>query len=349
MPFLRNSWYVAALSGEVSDQPLARTLLNEPIVLFRRSDGRAVALEDRCPHRFVPLSRGQVRGDVIACGYHGLRFDATGACVANPHGDKTIPRNARVAARPVVERAGFVWIWMGEPARADAAQVPAYPFLETPGTWAAVYGRLHVKANYLLVLDNLLDLSHVEFLHPLLSQAEGVDAHRTEFRAEGDVVIANRWKPNSLIHGLAKFLWTSPAPRGDARANMRWSAPAVLHFDLGVTEVGGKPEDGVCIPNAHVMTPETELTSHYFWAVARNRRIDDPDLDERMSTTVQRIFTTEDAPMIEAQQRAMGDTTDLLSLRPVTLEHDAPALRARRILAQKIAQEREAAHGLGAA
>ncbi|MFN3891575.1 MAG: Rieske 2Fe-2S domain-containing protein [Beijerinckiaceae bacterium] len=349
MPFLRNAWYVAALSGEVADKPFERTLLGEPVVLFRGSGGRVVALQDRCPHRFVPLSRGRICGDEIECGYHGLRFDAEGACVANPHGDKAIPRNARVRSWPAVERDGFIWLWMGEAARAAGTQPPAYPFLDAPGAYSAVYGSLHVDANYLLVLDNLLDLSHVEFLHPLLSQAEGVDAHRTEFFVEGDHVIANRWKPNSLVHGLAKLLWTSPAPRGDARANMRWTAPAILHFDLGATEVGGRPEDGVCIPNAHIMTPETELTTHYFWAVARNRRIDDREFDERMFATVNRIFSTEDVPMIEAQQRAMGPTADLLSQKPVMLEPDVPAMRARRILAQKIQEEQEAAHRLRSA
>ena len=349
MPFLHNTWCVAALSKEVADQPFARTLLDRPVVFFRKADGSVAALEDRCPHRFVPLSRGRVCGDQIECGYHGLRFDSAGACTANPHGDKAIPRNARVTAFPVAERYGFIWIWMGEAERADPARIPAYPFLDAPDEYTAVYGYLPVKANYLLVLDNLLDLSHVEFLHPLLSQAEGVDAHRTEFRVEGDVVIANRWKPNSLIHGLAKFLWTSPSPRGDARANMRWSAPATLNFDLGVTEVGHAPQDGVCIPNAHIMTPETELTSHYFWAVARNRSIDDAELDSRMFATVNRIFSTEDVPMIEAQQRAMGDTADLLSLKPIMLEPDVPAMRARRILAQKIQDEQEAARGLRSA
>ncbi|MBX9759249.1 MAG: aromatic ring-hydroxylating dioxygenase subunit alpha [Beijerinckiaceae bacterium] len=349
MPFLRNAWYVAALSREVVDTPFARTLLDEPLVMFRKPDGAIAALQDRCPHRFVPLSRGRVCGAEIECGYHGLRFTAGGTCSANPHGDKTPPRNARVKSYPAVERYGFVWIWMGAAERADPASVPHYPFLEAPGEYAAVYGYLPVQANYLLVLDNLLDLSHVEFLHPLLSQAEGVDAHRTEFRTEGDCVIANRWKPNSLIHGLAKLLWTSPAPRGDARANMRWSAPAVLHFDLGVTEVGAEPQDGVCIPNAHIMTPATELTSHYFWAVARNRRLDDAELDERMFATVNRIFSTEDVPTIEAQQKAMGATADLLSLRPVMLEPDAPAIRARRILAQRIRDEQESAPGLRSA
>lgn len=343
MAYLRNTWYVAALTRELQGTPLGRMLLDERVVIFRDEGGVAHALEDRCPHRFVPLSLGKVRGSEIECGYHGLRFDQNGTCTGNPHGKGQIPSRARLRAYPTTERYGFVWYWPGNPDLASPEDLPSLPFLEDPA-FAFFTDLAHADGNYQLVIDNLLDLSHVEFLHPkVLGQAEGMNVHETEFFQEGDVVVSNRWKRKSLLHGFAKrFFWTSPSERVDARANMRWSAPARLDFDCGSTEIGSRPEDGVCLPGIHLMTPETLLTTHYFYATAYNRRIGDPDVREQLQSIIMRIFVEEDAPMIAEQQRAMGRTDDLIAGRPVMLELDEPSVRARRILARKIAEESQA-------
>src|ERR1700737_1545160 len=118
--YLRNAWYVAAWSDDLAEgQLLGRTILKEPIVLFRKADGNVAALEDRCPHRFAPLHMGKiVGGDRVQCPYHGLEFDASGACVRNPHGTKSIPPRARVRSYPVTEKHKAIWIWMGSE-RAD--------------------------------------------------------------------------------------------------------------------------------------------------------------------------------------------------------------------------------------
>ena len=340
MSYLSNAWYVAAMADEISEVPLARVILEVPTVLFRTEAGRLVALADRCPHRFVPLSRGKVCGETIACAYHGLRFDPTGACVVNPHGG-TIPRGGAVRSFAVVERYGFVWIWPGDPARAEPAalDLPMLAFLEQRERFAAVRGYLRVDAHYQLVHDNLLDLSHVEFLHPMLARSEGVAAHRTEMFQEGDVVRVNRWKPKSSLNGFARLFWTSPSQVGDGRANITWVPPSMLHIDLGVTEVGAAIEDGVCTPAAHLITPENALSCHYFWVQAYNRRLDDEDLSGRVRAAVDGVFRNEDEPMIEAQQAAIGAVADVMSLHPMLLEPDAPAVRARRILARLIQEE----------
>jgi vanillate O-demethylase monooxygenase subunit len=339
MPYLRNAWYVAALSSEVQDAPLARQLLDDNVVIFRAESGEIGVVLDKCPHRFAPLSRGKVRGEAIECGYHGLQFGRDGRCTLNPHGAKAIPNGADVRAYPAHERYGFIWFWPGDPAQADAATMPPYPFNEDPGQFAVVYGHLDVAGNYQLVVDNLLDLSHVEWLHPMFQQPGGVDAHRTEFFVEGSTVIANRWKPNVLVHGLHGMLWDKPSTHFDARSNMRWTAPATMSFDLGATDCGGDVEDGVKLPNAHLVTPASELQSHYFWSIARNRRIDDAQTGAKLQSIADRIFRTEDVPIIEAQQRNMGATSDLMSLKPISIEPDIPAMRARRILAELIREE----------
>ncbi len=339
MTYLRNGWYAAALSSEIKDTPLSRQLLDENLVIFRTEKGEPGAVVDRCPHRFAQLSMGKVQGDTIECGYHGLRFARDGRCVLNPHGNKAIPNGAHIRGYPVHERYGFIWYWPGDPARADVASIPAYPFNESEGEFATVYGYLDVAANYQLVVDNLLDLSHVEWLHPMFRQPGGVDAHKTEFFVDGNDVIANRWKPNVKVHGLHGAFWTSGTTHFDARSNMRWMPPSNMNFDLGATEVGASVDDGVKLPNAHLVTPANEFRSHYFWSVARNRKMDDEKAGQMLQQTAQRIFSTEDVPMIEAQQRNMGQVSDIMSLRPISIEPDIPAVRARRILAELIRTE----------
>jgi phenylpropionate dioxygenase-like ring-hydroxylating dioxygenase large terminal subunit len=343
MHYLRNSWYAAALASEVTDIPLGRVLLGEKIVFFRDSKGGVFALQNRCPHRFAPLSMGKVQGDALECTYHGLRFGAGGECVLNPHGNKQIPNGSSIKHYPAAERDGFIWFWPGDPARADASLIPSFPEMSDTKNFTPVFGYLHTIANYELVIDNLLDLSHVEFLHPMFQQPDGVEAHKTEFKQDGNVIHAMRWKPNTAIHGLAGNLyWTSPSKRGDARAHMRWSAPSILHFDLGVTEVGAPEADGICLPNAHLVTPEDEFNSHYFWSIARNRKIGDEDASQQLFSIVNRIFATEDLPIIEAQQENMNGSSNLMAQKPVSLEPDIPAVRARRILQQLIADEQGA-------
>src|SRR3954471_20226730 len=161
--WMRNCWQVVAFSSEIVDAPLACTVCGEPIVLFRTPAGDAVALADRCPHRFVPLSLGRVVGDQIQCGYHGLCFDAEGTCVRVP-GQDTVPSRARVRKYPLVERYAFAWIWLGDVTLADPATIPDFHWVDDPA-WAAVNGYHHFGANYQLVNDNLLDLSHESFVH----------------------------------------------------------------------------------------------------------------------------------------------------------------------------------------
>ena len=162
MAYVRNTWYVAAWAEDVVPGALlARTILEEPIVLFRGGDGRAAALQDRCPHRFVPLSLGTVCGNArVRCAYHGLEFDGSGKCVVNPHASGRIPKNSTVRSYPVVEKHTLIWIWMGE-AEPDESLLPDFHQNDHP-QWAAARGYIPLAANYLLYVDNLLDLRNLD-------------------------------------------------------------------------------------------------------------------------------------------------------------------------------------------
>jgi vanillate O-demethylase monooxygenase subunit len=338
MNYLRNAWYAAAWPDEIDNELVARTFLNEPVVLYRDPEGHAVALADRCPHRFAPLSKGKIVEGSIQCPYHGLRFDTMGKCVHNYHGP--IPKTAAVRAYPLLERFGVVWIWMGDPDGADEALLPEFSGFNGAMGWAVVRGYLSVHANYQLVTDNLLDLSHGQFLHPFLTNPDSSD--RARFRTEkiGSTVWAYNDFPAEPITKMAQLMWRSDSKVGDRRAHMRWDAPANLWLDVGVTECGRSPEEGLCMPAAHLLTPETELTSHYFWMVARNAMTDDEELSRTIQSRYDHAFRCEDEPMIAAIQAGMG-TTDLDSLDPIYMISDRAAGRARQILATLIAQEQK--------
>ena len=157
--FMRNCWYVGAWDHELEDGPLGRILLGEPVVFYRKADGTPVALEDRCCHRHAPLSKGVLVGDNIQCPYHGLTYDRTGRCVEIP-GQERIAGTARVRAYPIVERQQFVWIWMGDPKRADVAAILDYPYHDQPERWPHRRAMFPIEANYMMIIDNLMDLSH---------------------------------------------------------------------------------------------------------------------------------------------------------------------------------------------
>jgi len=162
--FLRNAWYVAAWNHELIDgKKLARTILEQPIVIYRGASGQVVALDDRCCHRAAPLSMGRIEGDDIRCMYHGMKFDPAGKCIQIP-GQEMIPPKLGVRSYPVVERYNLIWIWTGDAERADPGLIVDYPPLSDP-KWRGLPGYMHYKANWLLIVDNLSDFAHLAFVH----------------------------------------------------------------------------------------------------------------------------------------------------------------------------------------
>lgn len=337
MPFLQNAWYAAGWSAALLDEPVAITIQNQPLVIYRKEDGTAVALFDSCPHRFAPLSRGKVKGDRIACGYHGLQFDGSGRCVLNPHGRGAVPAALSIRSYPLIERYGMNWVWMGQSDRADASLLPSLPALEDSElSW--VYGQLHVVANYELVIDNLLDLSHVEFMHPFLA-AEGNSA-RTLFRAEqsGDLVSAYYDIKGEPVSGLFQLLLTGPETHGDMRAYMHWMAPSNLYLDTGMTVSTEGKASAALIPTVHLLSPESDDTTNYFWAAGRNRCHGDEQISGMLRFGTQNAFENEDEPMIRAVRSRMH-SNDLFAHKPALLPIDEAAVRARRVLARLIEEE----------
>jgi phenylpropionate dioxygenase-like ring-hydroxylating dioxygenase large terminal subunit len=338
MTFLQNRWYAAGFPDEITRQPLARTILDQPLVLYRTESGQAVALGDRCPHRFAPLHLGTVFGQSIRCPYHGLRFGPDGACTDNPLGNGQIPKAARVPAYTVREVDGIVWLWFGdEPA--DDGRIVRFEVFGQSEEWTTIEGYLPVAAAYTLVSDNLLDLSHAEFLHPDFSTPGFNQRVKLDVFHEGDTVTADNSRPAEPITNAFRALMGTNAPEVvDHRSIVRWHAPATLCTDIGAKPVGAPESDRASTLTAHMITPETENTCHYFWKIARNRHLGSAEFSKRFHAVIMNAFATEDRPMIEAQQRLMAGKS-LEELRPVMLPSDTAAGRARQILDKMLAEQ----------
>jgi phenylpropionate dioxygenase-like ring-hydroxylating dioxygenase large terminal subunit len=326
-PFLLNGWYCAGWSEELDRQKIiGRRLLNMPIVIYR-ADGQAVALHDRCPHRFAPLSKGAVKDGNLVCGYHGLAFSRTGQCVESPFGDRKVP-NAAVQAFPVVERDNAIWFWPGDPELADPAAIPEFAGL---GDAKGRQGYLNLKANYQLAIDNLMDLSHIEFVHLRTFGGAGCFFEgQHETRKVSDTEIWSLWTMDDV---------QPPAPAraafGDQRVNhwqdMCWRAPSNLSFDMGLVPLGlDRSSAPPRMQQAHLLTPETETSTHYFYSKEQQ---DEPKEFDMLKIA----FEEEDAPMMEACQRNMGD--NFWAERPVVLATDASAILVRRMLDKMIREQ----------
>lgn len=336
--FLRNAWYVAALSPQVGRTLLACRLLGEAVVLYRTEDGRPVALEDACPHRKLPLSMGRIKGDAVECGYHGLTFDCNGACI-DAATQERIPPLARVRSYPVRDRYGLLWIWMGEPSR--AAQHPIFEIenYDNPA-WNITKGdSMLIPCHYLWMVDNLLDPSHVAWVHRGSFAGAGTDNTPMQITANAQGVINSRWMldqpPPPFYAPLVKF-------KGNAdrlqHYEVRYPALAV---NMGIYTPAGKggatmvqDADTYRMISYHLLTPIDDDSTQYYWLQHRNTDPHDAAITRKVADGAKAAFE-EDRAILQAVHRGMKNKTT-----PTTgLLLDAAASRFRKGLAELIAAE----------
>jgi vanillate O-demethylase monooxygenase subunit len=345
MPFVRNCWYVAAWARDVQNAPVARTILGEKIALFRKEDGDVAALEDRCPHRLLPLSQGQVKGNSLQCGYHGLTFDSAGLCIDAPSQD-TIPDGACVRAYPVAERLGLVWIWMGQPEQADAAAIYDLSQYHDP-SWGVAHGdALYVNANYLLLCDNLCDPTHVNYVHPTTLGSPDIADTPVIFEQTERGVCTSRWTPGAEPVGFFKAFGNFDG------AVDRWQiydmhVPSTAIIDFGSVAAGtgsaqGGGEGRIQVYSCHFMTPETEASCFDYWLHVRNFAPDDKSIGEAISDQF-RIAFAEDKVVLEQIQIEEEDFARRADgAKRIGLELDASSGLFRRMVNQRIKDERMA-------
>jgi vanillate O-demethylase monooxygenase subunit len=333
-PFVRDAWYVAALADEVGRQPMARRLLDVPVMLFRKLDGSAVALEDRCAHRSFPLSRGTLVGDTVVCGYHGARYDCEGRCREVPS-QAQIPPGAMVRAFALHERGRLLWIWMGEPSQADVQRVPHQEFMDDSG-WVSSTERLHLKASYVRLHENLLDLTHLSFLH---ANTFGTpDYASAPYESTVDEA-AGRFKLlRTVMPTRLPPIWGKPTGLDgvDAAriAESTFLSPA-LHVVAVRFHACDRPEaeqPSRAIRTAHIVTPESATSTHYFIQHARNFALQDGEVTEFMHEQLRKAFD-EDVHGLEAIESLLGGYAERQP--EISFHADRASLAMRRYLKRR--------------
>jgi len=341
--FIRNAWYVAAWAHEVGSEPLPRTLLGEPVVLFRGESGKVGALEDRCAHRGLPLRFGTVTGDTLTCGYHGVVFDCSGKCASVPGQDR-IPAAMAVRSFPIVEKDELIWIWMGEAQDADESKIVDYPFHGGATPWPHLTHTQHVKCDWKLMIGNLMDLTHLAYVHKGTIGGDP-DAHtqaKFDIFPDENGVRFIRW----LLNSMPPKLYVDAVgfqERVDRWMEFEFIAPSTVKQFTGALNTGegayeeGNREGGFALRVFHHVTPETEDSCLYFWSGANGYRMDEPQVTGQLFQGLKTTFA-EDEAILEAQHAS-------LKRRPspvVATVHDKAVVHADRVIRQLMAQQSEA-------
>ncbi|MGI9391072.1 MAG: Rieske 2Fe-2S domain-containing protein [Boseongicola sp.] len=336
--FLKNAWYVAAWSDEATRDPAQSTVLGEKICVFRNSDNEVIALEDACPHRKLPLSKGRLKGDTIECGYHGLTFDCAGQCVWAPGGGR-IPSNAKVRTYPVHEKYGLVWIWMGNAAIADPADIFEIENFGDPA-WGINRGAaMELQCNYLYMTDNLLDPTHVAWVHEGSFAQDATKDTPLRVTKTDNGVIVHRWmmdvEPAPFYAKIVAFEGNCDRLQ---HYEVRYPGNALVRAIFTPAGTGGPDgplhEDTFIMDSYNFMTPTTAQETRYYWFQLRNIRPDDDELSKMMSEDVQNAFEEDRAVLNEVQIGMDSKTSPHIDL-PI----DGGQLRFRRQLQAMINEE----------
>ncbi len=337
--FPMNAWYAVAWDAEVKHELLPRTIANIKMVFYRTEAGEAVALQDACWHRLVPLSMGKLKGDDIQCAYHGIRYNARGRCTFMPS-QETINPSASVRSFPTVERHRFIWVWPGDPALADPALVPDLHWNHDPA-WAGDGKVIHAACDYRLIVDNLMDLTHETFIH---SSSIGNDAV-----AEAPFDVTHGDKTTTVTRWMVDIepppFWAKQLGKPgnvDRWQIIKFQAPCTVAIDVGVAPTGtGAPQgdrsQAVSMVVINTITPATDKTCHYFWANVRDYKIHEQRMTTEIRDAITKVFR-EDELIVEAQQRAIDENPDH---RFYNLNIDAGAMWARRQMNQMIEAEQK--------
>jgi phenylpropionate dioxygenase-like ring-hydroxylating dioxygenase large terminal subunit len=328
MAFIKNCWYVAATASELGRTLLQRWIAGEPVVLYRTEAGEPVALDDRCPHRRASLAKGQLVGDTVQCGYHGICFDATGRCVHIP-GQEQIPAGMKARRHPVVQKWNWIWVWLGDPAAADEALVPDFRYNDAPG-WTVTGGCIPVRANYQLLTDNLLDLTHETFVHGKTIGNRAVVETPMSSRVEGNEVHVERVMRSTPPPPLFRRVRALDGPI-DRWQIIRFQPPANISIDARGFPAGTEDaERGLRWFSTNSITPVDARNSLYFWTITRCFAQDDAAITSLVHEQILATFM-EDVEVIEAQQRLI-DSDAAGEQAMLSVRADAGAIAARRIV-----------------
>lgn len=342
--FPKNTWYVACTAQELTDKPLGRTICNQRIAFYRAQEGKVAAVEDFCPHRGAPLSLGRVCEGKLVCGYHGLEMGCDGKTIAMP--GQRVGGFPAIRSFPVEERYGFVWIWPGERDQADPALIPVMEWHDNP-EWAYGGGLYHVKADYRLMVDNLMDLTHETYVHANSIGQKEIDEVPCKTTVDGDTVVTSRFMENITAPPFWAAALRAKQLADDVPVDRwqicRFTPPSHVMIEVGVAHAG---HGGYNAPAEHkvysvvvdFITPETDTSMWYFWGMARKFNPQDAALTDQIREGQGKIFS-EDLEMLERQQRNLSDFPERKLLK---LNIDTGGVQSRRVIDRIVAAERPA-------
>jgi phenylpropionate dioxygenase-like ring-hydroxylating dioxygenase large terminal subunit len=339
-PLIRQCWYVAALSSEVTRELRERTLLNTTVVMYRRSDGTPVVMDNRCPHRSFPLSKGKLEGDNLVCGYHGMVYSPLGQCLGMPS-LPNCPSHARINSYPVQERGPLIWIWMGDPALADPQKIPDTSWLSSPA-WQTVRGQFHIRTNYVAMHENLLDQTHFGILHPGAVGTPEYARSRLTFKVEDDKVLISRFLNNSPPPGIYGVPMRLMHKRVDRYSDSRFESPAghIAHARIVDPAPDANSPSEFRVNITHLFTPEKQNSIHYWWFNSRDFHLQDAEVDAFMQKESQTAYAQDEDALnwIQATYDGLDAPPTELSFGP-----DRPGLMMRKVLL-KMAQSENQSH-----
>lgn len=263
-PFVHDSWYVIAIRAELGHQLRGITVLGEPLVYYRTEAGEAVVLDDRCAHRRYPLSKSHLIGDTIRCGYHGFTYDLSGRCIFAP-GTKG-PRSFGVRKYPAVERGLWLWVWMGAPEKADPALIP-WPEENDPEGWGHYPFYTHNACNYMLLIENVLDLTHLHYLHgPLAADEIYANTPPKPLDVGPNGVGWQKVVEDTEMSLFAQWAGGNPSQRVRRVEEARQFGPNCLRIDTyNIAHEGDEePVRPSYARSSHYWTPETLYSTHQF-------------------------------------------------------------------------------------
>jgi phenylpropionate dioxygenase-like ring-hydroxylating dioxygenase large terminal subunit len=243
---LKQAWYAAALSEELTaNRPIARLILEQPLVLWRGEGGRVVAMEDRCAHRNAPLSKGKVLNDKLSCPYHGWVYDGDGRCVNVPsEGADAAPPSCVVPCFPSAEQHGLVWVWMGD--NAPTREPFAIPHWQAPG-WGSYYMVTQFANEVTHLVENFMDVPHTTYVHFGWFRRPAYKRVRVVVERTGDSVLVTYDQPRDSIGFTGRILNPAGAPM---QHTDRFYMPNTTRVDYKFGPNRGFTITSTCTPRA---------------------------------------------------------------------------------------------------
>ena len=337
-PMIHSCWYIAGLVHEFSRELQQRFLLGKSVLMYLSTDGKPVLLQNRCAHRSFPLHHGRLEEDNVVCMYHGLKYNPLGACIHAPMIDRPAP-HAKLHRYPTVVRGPLVWAWMGDPALANEAEIPATDWLADDG-WVSGSGYVHVKANYVGLQENLLDLTHFSYLHAgNIGTPEWVNSpFEVTIEAKRVRVLRQlRNAPPPKIYAVAMGLTHRDKVHRVSDAWFQSPAMNVAYTHIEDVAAAADEKRKYHVNILHLITPETQHSMHYWAFISRDFALQDVGVSKWLTDSVMQAFN-EDREALE-----WIDEMDTQEGRPAQVEasfsSDRGSLAMRKILQQLATSE----------